>query len=127
MALNSGRQPNYSTINTGEVQQTDVTMRGFGKTHLIGGDAHKGCFWRANLVISNTQGATLLKYWYFKGLVFAYVFYFMIMLGFSLLHVGTAVCVFFSRYFICYTLLSVRVCCSYCHPSCSKASCNARP
>ena len=94
MALNSGRQPNYSTINTGEVQQTDITMRGFGKTHFIGGDAHKGCFWRANLVISNTQGVTLLKYWYFKGLVFAYVFYFMIMLGFSLLHVGTAVCVF---------------------------------
>ena len=96
MSLNTaaGSQPTYSSINTGRMHQADMRMRRFGKTLIIGDDTHKGCFWRANLVIKNTQGVSLQQYWYFKGLIFAYSFYFIIMMGFSLLHVATAVIVF---------------------------------
>lgn len=50
----AGSQPTYSSINTGRMHQADVRMRRFGQTYIIGDDTHKGCFWRANLVIIRT-------------------------------------------------------------------------
>ena len=75
----------HSSVAAGHVQRTEVEIKEFGKTVNIS----KGCFHRTNFIIKNTQGLSLRRYWYGRGLISIFLSYFVLGL-LSFLHVGAA-------------------------------------